>query len=96
MAEALEPVLKPLVHREPLELATRQRARGEPVYNPVAVNPDGALRRIALARGWPVLEFSELLIPSRREPSLRRRTVYGLPLVLGAGSAVWAARRRAA
>jgi HAD superfamily hydrolase (TIGR01490 family) len=29
----------------------------EAVGNPVAVNPDRALRRIAAARGWPVLEF---------------------------------------
>jgi HAD superfamily hydrolase (TIGR01490 family) len=30
----------------------------EAVGNPVAVNPDRALRRIAAARGWPVLRFS--------------------------------------
>jgi HAD superfamily hydrolase (TIGR01490 family) len=29
----------------------------EAVGNPVAVNPDRGLRRIAAARGWPVLEF---------------------------------------
>jgi len=29
----------------------------EAVGHPVAVNPDRALRRIAVARGWPVLEF---------------------------------------
>jgi HAD superfamily hydrolase (TIGR01490 family) len=29
----------------------------EAVGHPVAVNPDRALRRIAAARGWPVLEF---------------------------------------
>ncbi len=29
----------------------------EAVGNPVAVNPDRALRRIAATRGWPVLEF---------------------------------------
>jgi HAD superfamily hydrolase (TIGR01490 family) len=29
----------------------------EAVGNPVAVNPDRALRRIAADRGWPVLEF---------------------------------------
>jgi HAD superfamily hydrolase (TIGR01490 family) len=32
VAEALEPVLRPLVYREPLDLAGRHRARGEPVY----------------------------------------------------------------
>lgn len=31
----------------------------EAVGNPVAVNPDRALRRIAAERGWPVLEFKE-------------------------------------
>jgi HAD superfamily hydrolase (TIGR01490 family) len=29
----------------------------EAVGHPVAVNPDRALRRVAAARGWPVLEF---------------------------------------
>jgi HAD superfamily hydrolase (TIGR01490 family) len=32
VAEALEPVLKPLVYREPLDLARRHRDRGEPVF----------------------------------------------------------------
>jgi HAD superfamily hydrolase (TIGR01490 family) len=30
----------------------------ETVGNPVAVNPDRALRRVAVERGWPVLRFS--------------------------------------
>jgi HAD superfamily hydrolase (TIGR01490 family) len=30
----------------------------ETVGHSVAVNPDRALRRVAVARGWPVLEFS--------------------------------------
>jgi HAD superfamily hydrolase (TIGR01490 family) len=66
----------------------------ELVGNPVAVNPDRELRRAAVERGWPVLEFSELLHPAarRRVPA----AVYGLPLVLGVGAAAWAARRRAA
>jgi HAD superfamily hydrolase (TIGR01490 family) len=33
----------------------------EAVGHPVAVNPDRALRRIAQMRGWPVLQFSELM-----------------------------------
>jgi HAD superfamily hydrolase (TIGR01490 family) len=139
VADALEPVLRPLVYREPVELAAGHRDRGEPVYivsaalqeivdalardlgfdgaigtvaevadgrytgrtlharhaagkaeavrelaeregldlsvstaysdshtdlpfleavgNPVAVNPDRKLRRIAAERGWPVLRF---------------------------------------
>ena len=38
------------------------------VGNPVAVNPDRELRRIARERGWPVLEFS-----GRAYPHARRR-----------------------
>jgi phosphoserine phosphatase len=30
----------------------------ETVGRPVAVNPDRALRRVAVERGWQVLEFS--------------------------------------
>ncbi len=176
VADAMEPVLKPLLYSEPLELAERHQERGERVFivsaalqeivdalalelgfdgaigsrcevvdgvytgrslraahgegkaaatrelaeregidlaastaysdshtdipflevvgNPVAVNPDRELRRAAAERGWPTLEFSELLVPSERRkvPAL----VYGLPLVLGVGAAAWAARRRAA
>ena len=140
VAEALEPVLRPLVYGEPLALVQRHRERGEPTYivsaalqevvdaladeldfdgalgtvcevvdgvytgrgirslhgenkaaavrelaaaeqfdltastaysdshtdlpfleavgNPVAVNPDRELRRVAAARGWPVLRFT--------------------------------------
>jgi hypothetical protein len=65
----------------------------EAVGNPVVVNPDRQLRRIAEDRGWPMLEFSELAYPST--PRLRP-ALLGIPLVLGAGAAVWAARRRAA
>jgi HAD superfamily hydrolase (TIGR01490 family) len=65
----------------------------EVVGNPVVVNPDRELRRIAIERGWPVRQFTELAYPgvSRLRPAL-----LGIPLVLGAGAAVWAARRRAA
>ena len=175
VAGAMEPVLKPLVYQEPLDLVHRHRERGEPVYivsatlqeiveelarelgfdgaigsicevedgvytgrslrpahgegkaaairelargkeidlaastaysdshtdlpfleavgNPVAVNPDRELRRLALERGWPVLEFGELAYPGARRVS---PALLGIPLVLGAGAAVWAARRRAA
>jgi len=40
----------------------------EAVGNPVAVNPDRELRRIARDRGWPVLEFN-----GRAYPHARRR-----------------------
>ena len=149
----MEPVLKPLVYQEPLELVERHRERGEPVYivsatlqeiveelarelgfdgaigstceivdgvytgrslrgahgegkaaairelaeeqgldlaastaysdshtdlpfleavgNPVVVNPDRELRRIAVERAWPMLEFDELAYPVRTPPPSR-------------------------
>jgi HAD superfamily hydrolase (TIGR01490 family) len=62
----------------------------EAVGNPIAVNPDRKLRRVAAERGWPVLEFGERLVPhaGRRLPA----AALGLPFLLG----VWVARRRAA
>jgi HAD superfamily hydrolase (TIGR01490 family) len=64
----------------------------EAVGHPVAVNPDAALRKAALARGWPVLEFSEQLFPS---PA--RRIAPRLLIVLAFAAGLWrAARRRAA
>lgn len=177
VAEALEPVLRPLVYREPLDVVARHRAHGEPVYivsaalqeivdalaadlgfdgalgtvcevedgvytgrpirslhagekaraveelaaregfdlaastaysdshtdlpflevvgRPVVVNPDRELRRVAAERGWPVLEFSELLHPPARRAL--PAALVGVPFLLGAGTAAWmAARRRAA
>jgi HAD superfamily hydrolase (TIGR01490 family) len=66
----------------------------EAVGYPVAVNPDRELRRIAEERGWDVVAFAELAYP----PGPRRLNpaLVGIPLVLGAGAAMWAARRRAA
>lgn len=159
VASALEPVLKPLVYRDPLALAREHKLRGECVYivsaalqeivdalaeelefdgalgsvcevkdgvytgrsiralhheakadavrelaekrgfvladctaysdshsdlpflevvgHPVAVNPDRALRRIAAARGWPVMEVN-----AREYPHARRR----VPPILYAAS----------
>ena len=37
----------------------------EAVGHPVAVNPDRELRRVAEARGWPVLRFAERAFPRR-------------------------------
>ena len=65
----------------------------EAVGIPVVVNPDRELRRIADERGWPVHDFGELAYPTARRVS---PALLGIPLVLGAGAAVWAARRRAA
>ncbi len=71
----------------------------EAVGRPVAVNPDRELRRIAAERDWPVLAFSEPAHPqaaTRLRPARVHSVLLGIPLVLGAGAAVWAARRRAA
>jgi HAD superfamily hydrolase (TIGR01490 family) len=62
----------------------------EAVGHPVAVNPDPALRRAALARGWPVLEFAELLDPA--PPRGLPAVALAVPFVAG----VWAAARRRA
>jgi HAD superfamily hydrolase (TIGR01490 family) len=46
----------------------------EVVGNPIAVNPDRQLRRIAAARGWPVLRFGQRTgVPRRRVAATRRR-----------------------
>ena len=172
VAEAIGPVLRPLVYREPLELVAAHARRGEPSYvvsatlqevvevlaselgfdgalgsvcevadgiytgrclrachghgkaeavrelaaaqdldlaastaysdshtdlplleavgNPVAVNPDRELRRLAVERGWRVVRFREPLYPPPRRLGLPAR----LPSRLGA--AARAARRRAA
>jgi HAD superfamily hydrolase (TIGR01490 family) len=45
----------------------------EAVGNPVAVNPDRKLRKVALDRGWPVLRFKQHRILSRRHDGKRRR-----------------------
>jgi HAD superfamily hydrolase (TIGR01490 family) len=62
----------------------------EAVGRPVAVNPDRQLRRIAVDRGWPVLEFS-----ARAYPHARRRVP---PAFVAAGvagaAALFAARAR--
>jgi HAD superfamily hydrolase (TIGR01490 family) len=64
----------------------------EVVGQPVAVNPDRELARIAAERGWEVLTFSERLHPA--PPRKLGPVVVALPLAVGA--AIWAARRRAA
>ena len=63
----------------------------EAVGKPVAVNPDAALRRTARERGWPVLEFSERLVPSHA-----RRIWPRAVLVLSFAAGVWRAVRRRA
>ncbi len=68
------------------------------VGQPVAVNPDKELRRVAEEEGWPILEF-------QRKVSLRTRLARPVPLISGAtlalavgtliGLAIVRSRRRA-
>jgi HAD superfamily hydrolase (TIGR01490 family) len=51
----------------------------EAVGHPVAVNPDGELREIALEHGWPVVVFG------RRTKAVIRRTSAGIATVAVAG-----------
>nr|WP_237706698.1 HAD-IB family hydrolase [Kribbella flavida] len=69
------------------------------VGHPFAVNPDKALRRLAVSRGWPVLDFSEpvaLAERTRRFHRVRRPAfaVSAAGAVLAAGALLYAARRR--
>lgn len=41
----------------------------EAVGHPTAVNPDKALRKVALERGWPILEFRRPVRMGRRVPA---------------------------
>jgi HAD superfamily hydrolase (TIGR01490 family) len=68
----------------------------EAVGHPYAVNPDKTLRRTAVQRGWPVLEFHKPVRLRRRVPFETRRTVAAVALGAGAaaaGAVVLASRR---
>jgi HAD superfamily hydrolase (TIGR01490 family) len=63
------------------------------VGHPFAVNPDKALRRIAVERGWPVLEFAEPQPPHSH--GVRRPAVAaGVVAAVAAGALLLASRRR--
>ncbi|WP_371406638.1 HAD family hydrolase [Kribbella sp. NBC_00662] len=63
------------------------------VGHPFAVNPDKALRRIAVERGWPVLDFAEPQQPPRT--GVRRPAVAaGVVAAVAAGALLLASRRR--
>ncbi|MFJ4686255.1 HAD family hydrolase [Streptomyces sp. NPDC088789] len=75
----------------------------ESVGHPHAVNPDRALRREALARGWPILDFHRPVRLKQRLPSFSvpPRPALVAAAAIGAAAAtaglVWyASRRRAA
>lgn len=72
----------------------------EVVGHPTAVNPDRALRKVAVQRGWPVLAFTRAVSLHSRLSGLRqppRPVVAGTAVGVGAamvGIAWYAARRR--
>ena len=86
-AEAKADCLRAVAEREGFDLAACTAYSDshtdlpflEAVGHPVAVNPDRALRRVAVDRGWAVLEFS-----GRAYPHARRRIP---PVVVAAGAA---------
>nr|WSY52901.1 HAD-IB family hydrolase [Streptomyces sp. NBC_00886] len=72
------------------------------VGHPHAVNPDRALRREALARGWPILDFNRPVRLKQRLPGLSvpPRPALVVAAAVGAAAAtaglVWYANRRRA
>jgi HAD superfamily hydrolase (TIGR01490 family) len=69
----------------------------EAVGHPTAVNPDRALRREALQRGWPVLTFSDPVSLRSRIPApsgAQIAAALGLGAVAAAGVAWYGRRRR--
>jgi HAD superfamily hydrolase (TIGR01490 family) len=67
------------------------------VGHAVAVNPDRALRREAVARGWPVLDFTQPAPLRRRLPGQDARPATMVAVALGAtvvsAALVWSAVR---
>jgi HAD superfamily hydrolase (TIGR01490 family) len=64
------------------------------VGHPHAVNPDKALRRIAVERGWPVLEFAEPAEQVGFRGVRRPAVAAGVVAALAAGALLLASRRR--
>jgi HAD superfamily hydrolase (TIGR01490 family) len=68
----------------------------EAVGHPTAVNPDRGLRKVAVERGWPVLEFTRPVSLRARFSAARTPVVTGAAVGVGAAVAglAWYARRR--
>jgi hypothetical protein len=67
----------------------------EIVGHPVAVNPDSELRKVAVERGWPIMDFAKPV--AMREQTQRRSAVAaGAGVAIGAVALgiTWYARRR--
>ncbi|WP_235840727.1 HAD family hydrolase [Corynebacterium liangguodongii] len=67
----------------------------EMVGHPIAVNPDRALRKYAMEKGWEVRTFKNpeplIQMPNAREVGIGAGVLAGVTALLGAG--VWAAQR---
>jgi HAD superfamily hydrolase (TIGR01490 family) len=70
----------------------------ETVGHPHAVNPDKALRKVAVERGWPVLSFARPVALRRRFPGSdatpQQRAAAAAVMGAAAAGLVWYARRR--
>ncbi|MCX6466483.1 MAG: HAD-IB family hydrolase [Pseudonocardiales bacterium] len=67
----------------------------EAVGHPTVVNPDKALRRVALERGWPILTFdAPVPLGVRLRPSRRVARAAGLAALVGAVGLGWMGVRR--
>jgi HAD superfamily hydrolase (TIGR01490 family) len=65
----------------------------EAVGHPTVVNPDRALRRVALERGWPVLAFTAP-VPLGVRPRRAVSAAAVVAAVVGVAGAVWLGLRR--
>lgn len=66
----------------------------EAVGNPVATNPDKALRAIAKERVWPILEFKKPVALQTKETQTRSRAAIAAAASAAALGAAWYARHR--
>ena len=63
----------------------------ETVGHPHAVNPDKALRKVAVERGWTVLDFNKPVKLRRRVPFQPPRTLLAAVVISAGAAAVGAA-----
>lgn len=67
----------------------------ETVGHPHAVNPDKALRRIAVERGWPVHTFTNLVSPRARIPTPATAAAVGIGVsAVAAGATLFGLTRK--
>ncbi len=72
----------------------------EVVGNPVVVNPDKGLRKLAADRGWDIEFFRNPVsirdrLPRLRTPEVSRNNGIAAAVLVGVGTAWWVSRRRA-